>query len=138
MNACMASTISRRKHWPMLLYLYVVGCSVSCHDLPSVQTIWTLSSDTQLTERGDTTGINYRERYESYLEIIKKNLRLKTVAMRETIRIWDDEIFPGTVSSIVRRHDDGEDDDEVNAALAGVEDEEVENSDEGSEEERAD
>ncbi|KAI5889820.1 uncharacterized protein SCHCODRAFT_02635711 [Schizophyllum commune H4-8] len=51
--------------------------------------------------------------------------------MRETMRMWDDEIFPGTISSVVRRPArEGSTNNEVDQILAGIEDEEVEQSDE--------
>ncbi|KAL1699175.1 hypothetical protein EV121DRAFT_296414 [Schizophyllum commune] len=78
--------------------------------------------------RGDTTSIPYYERYESYLEIINTHLNRRSVAMRETFRIWDSEIFPGTTSSIVRSHRsmEGSDENSIGEVLARADEEEIE------------
>ncbi|KAJ7237042.1 hypothetical protein B0H12DRAFT_1238354 [Mycena haematopus] len=60
----------------------------------SLLAIWLHSADTQLTEIGDETGINYRERHSYYMQRIVEALTSKKAWAVDLIASWDHILFP--------------------------------------------
>ncbi|KAJ7937014.1 hypothetical protein B0H13DRAFT_2303333 [Mycena leptocephala] len=56
--------------------------------------IWLYSADTQLTEIGDETGINYRERYGYYMQHLIEALATKKAWAVDLVAYWDHILFP--------------------------------------------
>jgi len=56
--------------------------------------IWLHSADTQLTEIGDETGINYRERHSYYMQRIVEALTSKKAWAVDLVAYWDRILFP--------------------------------------------
>ncbi|KAJ7114464.1 hypothetical protein C8R44DRAFT_855686 [Mycena epipterygia] len=56
--------------------------------------IWLHSADTQLTEIGDETGINYRERYYYYMQRLVEALASKKARAVDLVAYWDRILFP--------------------------------------------
>ncbi|KAJ6563546.1 hypothetical protein B0H10DRAFT_2200622 [Mycena sp. CBHHK59/15] len=56
--------------------------------------IWLHSADTQLSEIGDETGINYRERHSYYMQRIVEALVSKKAWAVDLVAYWDHILFP--------------------------------------------
>ncbi|KAJ6534860.1 hypothetical protein B0H19DRAFT_1241186 [Mycena capillaripes] len=56
--------------------------------------IWLHSADTQLSEIGDETGINYRERHSYYMQRIVEALVSKKAGAVDLVAYWDRILFP--------------------------------------------
>ncbi|KAJ6613971.1 hypothetical protein B0H10DRAFT_2436245 [Mycena sp. CBHHK59/15] len=56
--------------------------------------IWLHSADTQLSEIGDETGINYRERHSYYMQRIVEALVSKKTWAVDLVAYWDHILFP--------------------------------------------
>lgn len=65
------------------------------------QARWALSADDVLQEVGSSTGINYFNDLEEYLNILETGLRRKKKTILNIIREWDRKIFPNSDSSLV-------------------------------------
>jgi hypothetical protein len=65
------------------------------------QARWALSADDVLQEVGSSTGINYFNDLEEYLNILETGLRRKKKSVLNIIREWDKKIFPNSDSSLV-------------------------------------
>ncbi|KAF7324391.1 hypothetical protein MVEN_02645000 [Mycena venus] len=81
--------------------------------------IWMHSADTQLTEIGDETGINYRERQIYYLQRILDGLANDKAWALDLVAYWDRILFPdadapqnGAGSAGNQRLEAGEDEDD--------------------------
>ena len=98
------SATSRQVRLPHAVYLYVISISVIvCQCVFNIlyQARWVLSADDVLQEVGSSTGINYFNDLEEYLNILETGLRRKKKSVLNIIREWDKKIFPNSDSSLV-------------------------------------
>ncbi|KAJ7204967.1 hypothetical protein GGX14DRAFT_569116 [Mycena pura] len=65
-----------------------------------VITMYSLSADTALRQKGPQTGINWHQVHQTVLEYLLKGLRDRRQCIVELFRAWDDELFPETESSM--------------------------------------
>ncbi|KAJ6623751.1 hypothetical protein B0H10DRAFT_778561 [Mycena sp. CBHHK59/15] len=90
--------------------------------------IWLHSADTQLTEIGDETGINYRERHSYYMQCIVEALASKKAWAVDLVAHWDRILFPDAdkahrkdaASAGDTRLEAGEDDDDFFGSAPAV------------------
>lgn len=90
------------------------------------QAIWLYSPDTQLTQEGDETNIDYKTRFFRYMRRICEGLRDETDWAKGLFQYWDSILFPnaedsfGQAASANHHAEDAEDDemDEVFSAAA--------------------
>ncbi|KAJ7843366.1 hypothetical protein B0H14DRAFT_2585816 [Mycena olivaceomarginata] len=92
----------------------------------SILAIWLHSADTQLTEIGDETGINYSERHSYYMQRIVEALASKKAWALDLVAYWDRILFPDAdapQSTLAgdRRLEDAEDDDDFFDSVPVVE-----------------
>ncbi|KAJ6548778.1 hypothetical protein B0H19DRAFT_1162016 [Mycena capillaripes] len=71
------------------------GAIASC----AVWLIWLLSGDEDFLPTGDITAIDYRYRYNEYLEKILEGLRLRQKWAQDLFVFWDSHLFPSTNGS---------------------------------------
>jgi hypothetical protein len=80
------------------------------------QAIWLFSSDTQLTENGDETNIDCKNRFFRYMRRICEGLRDGADWAKDLFCHWDSVLFPnaenslGKMASANRQAEDAEDD----------------------------
>ncbi|KAK7013413.1 hypothetical protein R3P38DRAFT_3575753 [Favolaschia claudopus] len=89
----------------------------------AVLAIWALSGDTSLRSRGDSTGINYEDRFDMYLEILLSGLRTKSKSILNVFREWDRIVFPDAEYSLGGGESDGPSDGGNQRALDALRDE---------------
>ncbi|KAJ7828018.1 hypothetical protein B0H14DRAFT_3466546 [Mycena olivaceomarginata] len=92
----------------------------------SILAIWLHSADTQLTEIGDETGINYRERHSYYMQRIIEALASKKAWALDLVAYWDRILFPDadapqSTSAGDQRLEDAEDDNDFFDSAPAVE-----------------
>ncbi|KAJ7734311.1 hypothetical protein B0H14DRAFT_2639449 [Mycena olivaceomarginata] len=92
----------------------------------SILAIWLHSADTQLTEIGDETGINYRERHSYYMQHIVEALASKKAWALDLVAYWDHILFPDayapqSTSAGDQRLEDAEDDNDFFDSAPAVE-----------------
>ena len=88
------------------------------------QAIWCLSADDSLQQHGATTGIDYMALYKSYLKLITIGLQLNKAEFINIIQQWDEDVFPGTETSIVaHRTPSGGTEDEIDKESERMNDE---------------
>ncbi|KII90325.1 hypothetical protein PLICRDRAFT_52075 [Plicaturopsis crispa FD-325 SS-3] len=61
---------------------------------------WTLSADTELRMRGVSTGINYMDDFDHYLEMLTHGIHKNVKPVLQIFRTWDDVLFPGATTGI--------------------------------------
>ena len=61
--------------------------------------------------------------YENYLKLITNGLQLSKAEFVNVIRHWDETIFPGTETSIVGKTSSGDTENEVDAEIERMNDE---------------
>ncbi|KAJ6523334.1 hypothetical protein B0H19DRAFT_1201873 [Mycena capillaripes] len=93
--------------------------NVTCTSTGAVSTcttlaIWMLSADTKLTERGDQTGINYRQRHATYAKRLRDGIRNKKAWAVNLLKYWDSILFPNNDDSADPSGAPGVEEDEMN------------------------
>ncbi|KAJ7687307.1 hypothetical protein B0H14DRAFT_3534119 [Mycena olivaceomarginata] len=64
-----------------------------------VLTIWGKSADKCLHAIGDHTGIDYKARFDEYLDLLTSGLRNKVPSILRVFSEWDHTLFPGSEAS---------------------------------------
>lgn len=64
------------------------------------QARWALSRDEQLQTRGSSTGIAWFQEFEIYLEYLIKGLHQRKASVQRIFKVWDETLFPETISSL--------------------------------------
>jgi hypothetical protein len=72
-----------------------------------------LSADTKLTERGDQTGINYRQRHAAYAQRLRDGIRNNKAWAVDLLKYWDSILFPNNDDSADASGAPGGEDDEM-------------------------
>jgi hypothetical protein len=65
------------------------------------QAIWGKSPDVHLNPRGDHTNIDYKARFDEYLDILTTGLRKKSPSILHVFAEWDRIVFPDAEASCV-------------------------------------
>ncbi|KAJ7804306.1 hypothetical protein B0H14DRAFT_3774855 [Mycena olivaceomarginata] len=90
-------------HLPQALCIQQIH-NVTCTSTGAVSTcatlaIWMLSTDTKLTERGDQTGINYRQRHAAYAQRLRDGIPNNKAWAVDLLKYWDSILFPNNDDS---------------------------------------
>ncbi|KAJ7624703.1 hypothetical protein FB45DRAFT_1030845 [Roridomyces roridus] len=66
----------------------------------AIVTLWALSADTQLKDKGEQTGSEWRDEHEALMFYLTNGLRARMRNTVEIFRAWDEELFPHTETSL--------------------------------------
>ncbi|KAK6966946.1 hypothetical protein R3P38DRAFT_2476479, partial [Favolaschia claudopus] len=81
---------------------------------------WALSTDTTLRSLGNSTNIDYEERFNQYLEILTRGLRQKKKSILHVFQEWDRNVFPNSEGGLGGSVRSGASDGGNQKALDGV------------------
>ncbi|KAJ7215966.1 hypothetical protein GGX14DRAFT_391637 [Mycena pura] len=104
----------------------------------SMLTLWALSADVELKPAGQQTGISWQETQEHLVVYLTNGLRKRMRSVIDIFRVWDEELFPHTETSLGGAMGTGTSSHGLQSALAAMEsgermDEDEEEGTEGNE-----
>ncbi|KAJ7190440.1 hypothetical protein GGX14DRAFT_382155, partial [Mycena pura] len=103
-----------------------------------MHTLWALSADVELKPAGQQTGISWQETQEHLVVYLTNGLRKRMRSVIDIFRVWDEELFPHTETSLGGAMGTGTSSHGLQSALAAMEsgermDEDEEEGTEGNE-----